>query len=261
MIEDKNKYIANIKDKNQILNARKLLDKIEKVIKSYTVCSTDFLDPYEIRISKSILNRFPEISYKEEGLIKNSERKIILIYPDYMSFEDVKADLCPLSIKGRFENLNHKDFLGAIMSLRIRREKIGDILIHKDETQIIIKNDIKDYLLYNLKTVGKEKVYIEEIRQEDLKLPEEVYEDKKVSLSSLRLDVVMSNSYDLSRNESLEIIKLNKVKVNWQPISKSFFEVKEGDLISVRGYGRSKIISLDGINKKNKFRATVRIYK
>jgi RNA-binding protein YlmH len=44
------------------------------------------------------------------------------------------------------------------------------------------------------------------------------------------------------------------VKVNWTLIENPSFECKEGDIISVRGHGRSKIMGIEGKTKKEKWR-------
>ena len=85
---DKDKFISHIVDNEQIMNMRRILDKIEIVLNSHRIQSTDFLDPYERKLAKSILNRFPEIDYCEIGGLDEGERKVILIYPDYHQLDE-----------------------------------------------------------------------------------------------------------------------------------------------------------------------------
>ena len=61
---------------------RKVIDKIEIVINSHVTESTDFLDPYERLLAKSILNRFMDINYIEAGgflLLKENH----VVFPHY----------------------------------------------------------------------------------------------------------------------------------------------------------------------------------
>lgn len=261
MIKDKEKYVFHINDKSQMLNMRKLLDKIEIVIDNHSIQNTDFLNPYERRLSKSILNRFDNISYSEDGGLLSAERKIISIYPDYLSFKEIHAPIVALSIGGSIKGLTHKDFLGSLMGLGITREKIGDILLHEESVQVIVDNSISNYIISNLKKVGNRNVKVELICREEIKKGKEDYKEKYITIPSLRLDAIVSSVLNLSRNDSLNFIKHGKVKVNWEPILKPFFELSEGDLISVRGYGRFILSSVFGKTKKNRLKASITIFK
>jgi len=261
MINNKEQYISHIKDKDEIMNMRRVLDKIEIVEDRHIVQATDFLDPYEVRLAKSILNRFEHISYIEDGGLSNAERKILVIYPNYMEFDLKESPIAPLSISGNIEGLRHKDFLGSLLGLGIMRGKIGDILIHEDNVQIIVSSDISDYILFNLRKVGNNNINIEYINRDTLKEGIETYKELIVNVSSLRLDATISSSFNLSRNDSLNIIKNGKVKVNWEPIKKPFFELKEGDIVSVRGYGRFVLYSIFGTTKKDRLKVGIRIFK
>src|SRR5690606_12625168 len=107
---------------------------------------------------------------------------------------------------------------GGILNLGIKRAKIGDILVHTNYTDIIVKREISSFLLLNLERIGNKKINIVEIRKDNLQVPEMEYKEIKKFVSSLRLDVIISTTYNLSRQESMNIIKSGNVKVNWEPI-------------------------------------------
>ena len=256
---DREKYISHIQDNNRLIEMRQILDKIEIVMNKHLVESTDFLDPYSRLLAKSIMDQFSEIDYIEQGGLKEAERQIITIYPDYYYLEDADLNLVALRLKGNFHSLSHRDFLGSILGLGINRSKIGDILIHEDFTDIIVKKEISSFIEYNLEKVGNNKVDIEEIQLEDL-IPGEIsYKEIHKILSSYRLDVYISGTYNLSRQESTSLIKSGNVKVNWEPIDKISKEIEVGDIISIRGYGRSIFHSIDGLSKKGRIKSKIRI--
>lgn len=256
---DREKYILHIKDSEKLIVMRKLLDKIEIVLNNHTIECTDFLDPYERHLAKSILNRIDGISYTEDGGISQSERQIIAIYPDYYYRDDVDTNIIALEITGDLEKLNHKDYLGAILGLGIKRTKIGDILINDKGAHIIVKKEISSFLVFNLEKVGNKNVQVREISISDIIASEPEFKEVKVFLSSLRLDVIISAAYNLSRQDSMSIIKSGNVKVNWEPIEKPSKELEEGDIISTKGYGRCILQNIEGISKKGRFRSTIRI--
>lgn len=255
---DREFYTSHIKDNEKLVEMRKLLDKIENVLNNYTIESTDFLDPYERYLAKSILNRF-ELNYIEVGGLESAERKLFMIFPQYMDKYDLEDNLSYIRIKGDLEELSHKDYLGAILNLGIKRTKIGDILIHKSFGDIIVKKEIGNFILLNLEKISNKNVKLEEIEAKELYEPEESYKEVSRFLTSLRIDVFLSSVYNLSRQDSQNIIKSGNVKINWEPIDKPSREIKVEDIISTRGHGRAKLISIDGLSRKGRYSSTIRI--
>lgn len=250
--------LDHIKETEKKIKMRRLIDKIQIVLRNHMEESTDFLDPYERSLARSILNRSKDLGYKEYGGLEVSERKIIAIFPYYMEDlpeEDIKA----LRVKGDIRDLSHKDFLGALMNLGINRNKIGDILLHRDYTDIICKREIADFVNLNLSKVGNKNVDVSESSLDDLTSVDLEYKEVFRTFSSLRIDSYISAAYNLSRSNSMKIIKSGGVKVNWQLIDKISFGINEGDMISVKGLGRSTLYSVEGLSKKNNIKAIIRI--
>ncbi|MDR7869875.1 MAG: YlmH/Sll1252 family protein [Tissierellaceae bacterium] len=256
---DKESYTSHIKDGEKLTKMRRILDKIEIVINKHIVQSTDFLDPYEVYLGKSILNRFDDINYLEFGGYDNSERMIILIFPNYLDIEDPNEYLSCLKVEGDLESLSHKDYLGALLNLGIKREKVGDILVHNDYGYVIAKEEIGDFILYNLEKIGNRNVNIKSISFSEIEIPPKEYKEVKRFLTSFRIDHVISATYNISRKDSMDIIKRGFVKINWESIDKPAREVKEGDIVSVRGYGRFMIHSIEGLSRKGRFMSNIRI--
>ena len=256
---DKKDYIAHIKDKDQILNMRRVLDKIEMVLDRHTVESTDFMDPYERRLARSIINRFNEISYEELGGLEEAERKIILLYPDYYEYNEMDIHIRSLAIEGDIGKLSHRDFLGALLNLGINREKIGDILINKEQVQLVVKEDILDFILISLERVANKRVKAKEIPLKDLSMGTINYKDVVITISSLRLDALISGVWNLSRTDSQKLIESDRVKVNWEPIRRVSKDINEGDIISVKGYGRFILNSIKGVSRKGRVRVEIRL--
>ena len=46
----------------------------------------------------------------------------------------------------------HRDYLGAILGLGIRREWVGDILVHEEGADIIVLEDMAEFILCLLYT-------------------------------------------------------------------------------------------------------------
>ncbi len=258
---NRDEYLSHITDFEQIKNMKRVLDLIEIVIRDYSIQSTDFLDPYSIRLAESILNRFDSIAYTVFGGFKEAERKIVIIYPDYHYLIEDEIPLTPLRLKGDLSDLNHRDFLGAILGQGITRSKLGDILVAKESVDIVVKEEVKNFILVNLKKIGNKNFSIEEIKFSHIQYVEDEYETINTTISSLRLDVYISSAYNLSRKDSQNIITSKRAKVNFEPISKVSYELVEGDLVSLRGYGRSRLYRVVGLSKKNRLKVEIRKLK
>lgn len=240
---------------------RRIIDKIEIVLDSHKIESTDFYNPYERKLARSILNRFLEIDYWEVGGLKDAERKAFLIYPDYYQLVESDVPIRGLMVYDYTGKYSHRDFLGSVLGLGINREKVGDILIHENYAQIVVKDEIADFILISLDKIGKEKVKVKEVSLKDITRGNVEYRDIHVTVPSLRLDAIISSSWNLSRQDSQKLIESDKVKVNWEPIGKVSKEVAKGDLVSTRGYGRFILYSIEGINRKGRIKIKIRLLR
>ncbi len=262
MLGDKTKYIEHIKDKEQHIVMKKVIDKAESVLRNHEARHTDFLDPYQRELAYSILNRL-DVSFYEEGGLEDAERKSIVIFPEYMTRDNIENPIKAIEIKGdfKFNSVSHRDYLGAILGLGIKREKTGDIFISEDSATVILHTEMLDFFIFNLKNIGRESVEVSEIELSEIVRPKEEFDDKDLTLSSLRLDSLISAVCNISRSKSTVLINQGKVKVNWRPIENISHEIKVGDMLSIRKFGRMKVIESLGRSKKDKEKVKVRIYK
>ncbi|MDY0364044.1 MAG: YlmH/Sll1252 family protein [Bacilli bacterium] len=203
------------------------------------------------------------LTIKEQQLLnhKNLEIRFSSIYPDeerkraFIYPKNDNADpFFSISIIS-FENtdFSHADCLGAVMSLGVTREVIGDIIIDDYMVYIIIASEIKKYILENLKKVKNQYIKVKEISIESLKDIKNVnlIEDN-IIISSLRLDVVVATICKFSRSKSQEYIKKGLIKVNGIVLDKYDYFLKSDDYISIRKYGRTYIRNIIRKTKKDK---------
>ena len=239
-------HIKDVDLKNKIF---KVIDKANQTLKNYEVNKTDFLNPYEIKNAISVLNYNKDIKYTIDGGYENAERSVIFIYPYYMEYEDIDEKLKYIQIEGnfKFRSVSHKDYLGSVLGLGIKREKVGDIIVHENFAQMVLSSDICDFIVYNLEKISKNNIEVKEISKD--KLVENVVEYKEITctVSSKRLDCIISEIYNISRQESLKYIKSEKVFVNHEKIVSTSKEIQDNALISVRG--KSRVI-IEGTNEK-----------
>ncbi|RDY24913.1 RNA-binding protein [Romboutsia maritimum] len=258
---DKSRLTNHLKDIDLKNKMFKVIDKANAALKNYDVRNTDFLNPYEIKNAIDILNSNSDIKYTVDGGYVNCERSTVFIYPYYMEYEDVQNKLRFLQIEGnfKFSDISHKDYLGALMNLGIKREKVGDIIIHDSFCQVIVSDDICDFIIMNLEKVSRNNVKIKEITREQIIYNSPNYKDISFTVSSDRIDCIISGLYNISRQDSLKFINGEKVNVNYEKITSPSKEIKEGSLISVRGKGRAKVTKIGDLTKKGKIKVQAKI--
>ena len=236
--------------KEQLVVAR-VADKIRKYEKTGELCYTNFLDPSEIIEVESMLSKVPNYLF---GGFSEAERKIIIVGCD--DEEVAKEYLEILGIESD-EKLVHRSVLGSILGLGVSREVIGDILIRENKANVFVTKDILKYLLQNLDRIGKSKVKVYKETYENLLEPENTKKEMTISVASLRLDAVISVTLGLGREVASKIIQNQKVKLNYKLVENVSKQIKLGDVVSVRGYGRIEIMDIVGETRKGRIRIKV----
>ncbi len=232
------------------------LDWFEYVKNSYAYRLTDFLDPREQEIISQLANNDGEVTVEFAGGLQQAERKRAIILPPYFTprLDDFELVFYELHYPVKFFTLEHRQILGALMSLGIKREKFGDININGQVVQMIVAKEVADFVLYNLTSIGKATVSLKSISQDQLLPPEDDWKSSSGTITSMRLDVILSELFNVSRMKAGTFIQRGRVKVNWKDVEQPAYECQISDTISLRGYGRGKIEAIEGQTRKGKWR-------
>lgn len=220
---------------------------------------SDFLNLYE----QTVLYEEIKHGYTLYGGFEDAERKIAIFGTEEELGYAPTPPVCilkiaPLSQKFS-EELTHRDFLGSLIGLGIKRETIGDIVITQNCGYLFCLESIAKYISDNLTKVRRTSVYCEfaeELPKNSLPEPKE----KLVIVSSMRVDVAISAIYDISRTKSSALVDAEKVFINGKIAKSVSKSVELGDTISVRGYGRFKYKEIAGGTKKGRIRITCDVY-
>jgi RNA-binding protein YlmH len=232
---------------------------IREVEDSYSPKLTGFLDPRQRFILTSIASG-ADLSIEFYGAFQEAERQRALIYPDYYipTSTDYRIAVFNVKYASKFLKIEHKDVLGSMMALGIDRSKFGDIRVGEEDVQFSVGEEMKDYMVANFTSIGKAKVTVAEndVATTWLITTDTWIEETHI-VSSLRLDVVVSALTSFSRQKASSLIHGEKVKVNWAVRNQPTFEMQELDMLSVRGFGRFKVIAIEGRTKKDKIRLII----
>lgn len=241
-------------DKRAFLNALAFEDK-NKVSKLYEricfclktgreVYTEEFYPPSVWKYLESIKDDL-EVNVNSYGIFNEAERKII-------AFSEGEAWNFPISLikiqnKSEFTNLTHKDYLGSILGLGIKREKLGDLICEDFSAYVTIYEELTDYIIYNLKSVGNSPCAVKIVDIHTMNLPEHKFKEENIISTSFRLDSIVSSITGLSRSKVLDIIKEGKVIKDYRVETEKDKIVKENSILTIRGYGKYKVVSKVGI--------------
>ncbi|KGP92788.1 RNA-binding protein S4 [Pontibacillus chungwhensis BH030062] len=235
----------------------------DEVASRYERKVSDFLDPREQHIFRSIIGNNEDFVLRDFGGYEASERKRIILAPFYESplDEEFGVTLLEASYPSKFVTLEHRDVLGAFMSLGIKRNKLGDLIVTDTHIQILIASEIADYVKMNLTGIKKAGVSFEERPLGEVLQTQEEWQEQSGTVSSLRLDVMVKEIYNISRQKAGLFIDKGAVKVNFRKVEDPSFTLETGDLISLRGKGRSVVKEIEGKTKKDKWRIVTAVLK
>lgn len=157
------------------------------------------------------------------------------------------------------DKLTHRDFLGSLMGLGIRREVLGDIVIVNNCGYLFCLSSISDYIISQLESVKRTTV-----RCTLSDPPVSLSEPPPLSsivIASERLDAVISAVYKISRSQGQSLISSGKVFISGKLCESASGAINEGDIISVRGLGRFIYEGIERETQKGRLRVRVRVYK
>lgn len=232
------------------------MDWIREVEHMYIPKLTDFLNPREVYIVQSLIGS-GDVLFAKKGVFEDAERKRVLIYPNYYEPKDEDFGVTIFKVKypTKFLTLKHKDVLGSLMSLGIDRSKFGDIKMLEDEVQFAVASELDDYMVANFTSIGKAKVMVEKVvDKEDFISSSEKWIEETQIVSSMRLDAIVASLVNFSRQKATMLIRSDKVRVNWTSENNPAAELFEEDILSIRGFGRFKMIAIEGRTRKDKVR-------
>ncbi len=222
--------------------------------------STEFLTLGQQTVLSSLKLPYPPIL---SGGYGSAERQVAMFgSPEAFGYEPcfpiTVLKISPKSAKFANE-LSHRDFLGSLMSLGMRREMFGDIAVFENCGYLFILDSAADYISENLTSVSNTDVTVgrcDSVPDGAIPRPEE----KVCTAASARLDALCASVFSLSRSEADEMISKGLVFINGIECTDRTKNVNVGDRISARGKGKFIFDGEDGQTRHGKTRVKVRIY-
>lgn len=195
------------------------------------------------------------------GGYNDAERVILINLPDY-AFVDTEKPLSVIrvSIAEGSKVLTHRDYLGSLLGIGIKRDLVGDILVRENGADIIVLDEISDFIVANYFKAGRVNLSVDKVDISELIIPKQNLQTITDTVASLRLDSVISSAFGLSRGKASEAITKGIVFVNHIETLKPDYQVKEGDKLTLRGRGKAVLASVGGKSRKDRQYITIEKY-
>lgn len=247
--------------KGEEVFVKKVLEFKDQALYKQRLVLTKFLNPYHQSIVYSIVGNQEDLLVEEAGGMQNSEMKRLIIAPAFYQIEkdDFEIVLAKISYANAFGTLNHRDILGALMSLGVKRELFGDIYEYEDDFYVAMDRKIFAYVKDNLVKIKRSKVKIT-ASNDELTIKHQ-YVHKTFIVSSFRLDKVVSVLYGLPRSKAVSYIQSGFVKVNHKEVEEINYLCNNSDIISLRRHGRVKFVDTKRRTKQDNYVVEGYFYK
>ncbi len=232
------------------MTENELINKYKNYLNENKIIKTKFLNLNEKELLSSIIKNKKNIRFFGGFINSEYECAIIKSGNELILDNEFNISVYKIIYNKKYLTITNQNVLGTLMSLGIKRDRIGDIIINNDECYFAISKEIEKYILENFNSINNTKIFLE--KTDELILKKYDYINKNITVQSLRLDLILSHVLNISRDKSKDLILNNLIKVNQKIILNPSLILKPNDLISIRGKGRLLIIEQIGISKKDK---------
>lgn len=240
---------------------RHLLDLLRRSEKTGTWQYSGFLSPAE----QDELLRCPEAAgfpFRLWGGYDGAERKILAAGDEAESGPPELpvrvVAVRPKSVKYA-EELTHRDYLGAVLGLGIERSLVGDILVEEKCAWVVCLGAAAGIIEAGLDQVRRTAVAAETVSADVPELRPK-YAPLRLNVSSERLDAVVAAFAGVSRGQAEKLFGAEKVFVNGRMTPDKSARLKEGDILSVRGFGKAVYDGIERETRKNRLWVSLRKY-
>lgn len=254
MINDREKFLSALADEDREALAR-VFDKAEAARRSGRAAFTPFLSEREYSEFLKREKYVSAVPYTAFGGFSGANR-IMLRF----SGEEEPFPISAVKITGRgAEKLRHPDYLGSILSLGLERKHVGDIVKSGEECIVFAETNAARIIGESLTAVGGVRVSCRVCSSEEVSVSPS-FEEVTGTVASLRADSVAAVLLNTSRSKAAEAIAAQRFYLNQILCTKCDKEIKENDIISVRGGGKARVKSVSGRSKKGRLYVTLEKY-
>ena len=246
-------------DRRRYANA---LERAEKAAAGHGLTYAGFFDPRQ-RGQLAVLLNSCGVRYRfDGGMSDETERVVAVFVPEYyeaLSVQDLRElDEYPITgvrirvsgLRQTGKVLTHRDYLGTLMGLGIRRDTIGDIYPNEDGCTVAVLKEVAGHILAQLEKVSSLGAQASLCAWSEFVVPQANIQEIRGTVAAARLDCVASECFGTSRTRAQEAIRQGLVARNWLECRNVSEPVCNGDQLSWKGKGRAKLIECERVTRK-----------
>lgn len=242
---------------NDDIFIKKIYDVVRLSEKYRSPKFSKFLDETE----QAIIKKERVLSGALFGGYEGAERKLFGVFPDWQEPSEEEFPIAILKFTKKYEKeLTHRHYLGTILSLGIERNKIGDILPDEKGATVFVLEDIAEFIKENIKKIAGCGVDIDICDASSIKIPEKRFELIDIVAASMRLDACLGAILKISRKDAKNLALSGNVSINHLEPKSEDVKLIEGDLLSIRGFGRVEVLEIGGKTRSDRVHITVKKY-
>lgn len=254
---DRKMVLCGITDAEDKMFLSHICDLCDRSDKTGMIMYTRFMTPRQAHLVGERLSHIYDIRFF--GGFDGAERLMAAVVPN--DWEEISYPMCAVRVDNLSKKeLSHRDYLGSILALGITRDNLGDIAVAEDGAYVLSCVDIADYIVTNLTKIGSSGVRLSVA--EDVSALEITKNFKTISatVSSMRLDCIVSAMTGKSRSVASELISDGLVSVNYDEVKSVSHTVKDKDVLSVRGFGKARVETDMTLTKKGRTHINIQKY-
>lgn len=215
-----------------------------------------FLDERQQALTEQVLRRLSCTNYLLYGGAEHCERLMLGVFPSGMELDSTLFPIVPLVARSLKETFSHRDCLGSLMGLGIKRASVGDIWVNGTAAVLFLTEDVADFVRSALFRIGRIPVSVESPREEEL-FRTVSYEERSGTVASLRLDCIAAFIMSKSRTQACALIAAGLVSVNRVPVTQPAKQLSPGDQIVIRGFGKCYLGTQIRTTRKDRLSITI----
>ncbi len=222
-------------------------------------CFVGFLDEGQRAAAEGML-RGGDVIPLFWGGHPDGERTILGVFPAFLPPTEEQFPLSTAAFLYRKGvSVTHRDVLGSLLAVGIRRETVGDILCADGISVVFLRDEVLPYVSEQVTKIGGEGVQF--VCPYTGVLPAaHTFRELHDTVASARLDAVLRICLAASREEAARRIEAGLVQVNHRPCLSVSSQVREGDVLSVRGAGRFRVRQVGPQTRKGRLFITLDQY-
>lgn len=252
-------------NEDNIIKAR-LMDLAKKAYNQNIYTYSPFLNPAELSILDEIKSEISYVDYETFGGTNSTDRQLVGFGSERMFGYEGTWPISIIMIKPLIDkfsdDLTHRDILGSLMNLGIERNVIGDILIKEKRAYVFALDNMAEYICDNLTKIKHTSVMCSVISANDsLEELKPTLVDVNVIAASERFDAIIAVLTKKSRSDVINFFQGRLVTLNGRICERNSMTLKEGDVFSVRGYGKYVYLGEESKTRKGRIYIKLKEYK